>query len=290
MKPHVVEAEQLLANEKSRKLLLAISRRFEDTGRGRMSTRRTETAKVVHGPAWQSFVIDSLRVEDSRQTHIKKMARLSKDMTSASNMQVHTRVSKLLRAEECDDEDMVGQDGDDESDTEKESQDIYGLSDRDDMAAQDPDILKGTEDVANKPSNVQKRPAGPRTHLERKMATPPKTPAAMQVPRSTRTQIINGQIVVVPKKKTAKGPRALSKSPAKGVAKPAACSPSKASTQNSKSYTETRVHANGDKENEEPRAKRRRMGTGERDQCDGSHSVVDVSSAESTSGTDGSDC
>ena len=207
-------------------------------------------------------------------------------------MQIHTRVSKLLRAEECDDEDMVGQDGDDESDTEGESQDIYGLSDRDDMAAQDPDILQGTEDVAqdaNKPSNVQERPAGPRTYLERKMATPPKTPAAMQVPRSTRTQIINGQIVVVPKKKTVKAPRALSKSPAKGVAKPAACSPSKASTQNSKSYTETRVHASGDKENEEPRAKRRHMGTGERDPCDGSHSVVDVSSAESTSGCDGCD-
>ena len=258
-----------------------------------MSTTRTETAKVVHGPAWQSFVIDSLRLEDSRLPHIKKMTRLFKDMTSASNMQVHTRVSKLLRAEECDDADMVKQDGDDESDTEGESQDIYDLSDRDDMAAQDPDILNDIEDVAqdaNKPSNVQKRPAGPRTHLERKLATPPKTPAAMPVSRSTRTQIVDGQIVVVPKKKTAKGPRALSKFPAKGVAKPAACSPSKASTQNSKFYTGTRVQASVDKENEEPRAKRRRMGTGERDQCDGSHSVVDVSSAESTSGSDRSDC
>ena len=143
---------------------------------------------------------------------------------------------------------------------------------------------------ANKPSNVQKRPAGPNTHLERKMATPPKTPAAMPVSRSTRTQIINGETVIVPKKKTAKTPRALSKSPAKGVAKPAAWGPSKASTQNSNSYTGTRVYASVDKENEEPRAKNWRMGTGERDQCGGSQSVVDVSSAESTSDFDGSGC
>ena len=129
------------------------------------------------------------------------------------------------------------------------------MTDGEAIAVQDRDILNDIEDVAqgaNKPSNVQKRPAGPRTHLERKMATPPKTPAAMQVPRSTGTQIVNGQIVIVLKKKTAKRPRALSKSPAKGVAKPAACGPSKASTQNSNFYTGSTVHASVDKENEEP--------------------------------------
>ena len=64
----------------------------------------------------------------------------------------------------------------------------------------------------------------------------------------------------------------------------------KASTQNSNSYTGTRVYASVDKENEEPRAKHRGMGTGERDQCGGSQSVVEVSSAESTSDFDGSGC
>ena len=168
------------------------------------------------------------------------MTRLFKDMTSASNMQVYTRVSKLLRAEECDDEDKVWQDGDNESDTEGEWQDIYDLTDRNDMTVQDPDILNDNEEVAqdaSNPSKVQKRPAGQTTHVERKMATPPKTPATMPVSRSTSTQIVDEEIVIVPKKKTAKRPRALSKSPAKGVAKPAACGPSKASTQISNSYT-----------------------------------------------------
>ena len=132
MKPHVVAAEKLLADKKSRKLLMAISRRFADTRRGRMSTSRTETAKVVHGPAWQSFVIDSLKVEDSRQPHIKRMANLLKDMTSASNMRVHRRVSKLLRAEDSDDEHMAGQGGENGSDTEGDRQDMYELPDRED--------------------------------------------------------------------------------------------------------------------------------------------------------------
>lgn len=52
VKPYTFTTKQLLANERSRKLLLAISRRFEDTGRGRMSTTRTETVEVVHGPAY----------------------------------------------------------------------------------------------------------------------------------------------------------------------------------------------------------------------------------------------
>lgn len=80
---------------------------------------RTEAAKVVHGPAWQSFVIDSLRGEDYRQPYIKEMASLFKDMTPASNVQIHTRVSKLLRAEDRDDQDMSRQSSDDnEGDTE----------------------------------------------------------------------------------------------------------------------------------------------------------------------------
>ena len=294
MKPHIVAAEQLLAHEESRQLLLVISRKFEDTGRGRMSSRRTEIAKVIHGPAWQSFVIGNLEVEDSRKPYIGKMKSLFKDMTSASMMQVHTRVSRILRAEEeSNDDDMGAQDASNHSEIEGGSQDAYDLSDSNDMAVQDTELLSGIDRVVqdgNKPNNVQKRPPGQTTHFEQKMATPPETPAATSVPRSATTQIINGEIMIVPKKKVAKKPRTMSKAPAKVVAKPGACGISKASTQNSNLRTETTVQAGVGKENGEPEAKRRRMDTCERAQDNGSESVVNVSSAESESDLEGDDC
>ena len=214
----------------------------------------------MHGPAWQSFVSDSLKVEDSRQSHIKRMIRLFKDMTSASNMQVHTRISKLLRSEDCDDQDMVRRHSEDESGAEGGSPDIYGLSDGEDMAVQDTETIEEVAQDTIKPSNVMERPAGQNKHLQRKIATPPETPAAMPVSRTSTNQIINGEIRVVPtKKKAAKMPQALSESPAKVGAKPAACGRSRTSTQNPFSSTESTGHASVDKDNEEPRATRRRM-------------------------------
>ena len=210
------------------------------------------------------------------------------DMTSASNMQIHTRVSKLLRAEDSDDEHMAGQDDDNGSDTEGDGQDMYDLTDREDTVVQDPgifhdnkerdpEIFNNNEELAhdaNKPSNIPKRPVGPKPLSERKMTTPPKLPAAKAVPRSTRTWIVNGEIMIVPKKKAVKE---------SSVAKPAACGQSKASTQNSNSYTGTRVHATVDKENDEARAKRRRMEIGE-------GYIMDDSGAESGSDSHGSVC
>ena len=273
VKPHVIAAEQLLADEESRRLLLDISRRFEDTGRGRMSTRRTETAKVVHGPAWQSFVVDSLRVEDSRQPHITKMTRLFKDMTSASMMQVHTRVSNLLRAEEGSNNDDLGEeDGNNESGMERVPQEAYNMSNEEGIEA---DLI-----YINKPDNIMKRPAGQKTHPDGKVATPPETPAAMPVARSSRIEIVDGQIVIGPKKKAVKKSRTLTKAPAKVAAQPTACGPSKASTQNTHSYTGSTAHPSLGKENKGPVAKRRRVGSRERDEVDGPQSVVNVSSAE----------
>ena len=106
------------------------------------------------------------------------------------------------------------------------------------------------------------------------MTALPKTPAAKAVRRCTRTRIVNGEIMIVPKKKVAKK---------SSVVKPAACGQSKASTQNSNPYTGTRVHASVDKENDEPRAKRRCMEVGE-------GYIIDVSGAESGSNSHGSVC
>ena len=235
-----------------------------------MSTRRTETAKVVHGPAWQTFVVESLKVEDSRQPHITKMTRLFKDMTSASMMQVHTRVSNLLRAEEGSNNDDLGEeDGNNESEIERHPQEAYNMSDDEGIEA---DLQ-----YLNKPDNVMRRPAWQKKPPEGRVATPPKTPAAMPVARSSRTEIVDGQIVIAPKKKAAKKPRTLTNAPAKVAAKPTACGPSKASTQNTESYTGSTVHLSLGKENKGPVAKRRRVGSDERDEIDGTL----ISSAES---------
>lgn len=79
---------------------------------------------------------------------------------------------------------------------------MYDLTDGEDMAVKDMETLNDIEEAghdADKPSNVQKRPAGQNTRLERRMAIPPKTPATMPVSRFSMTQIINGEIVIVPR-------------------------------------------------------------------------------------------
>ena len=95
---HLAAAEKVLCCQELRERLLTLSQRFTTIKGNKIQTRRTETSRLVHGPAWRAYIIEAT-VGENAQVGDADIHSLFEQMTEALLLAVFVRVARLLNEE-----------------------------------------------------------------------------------------------------------------------------------------------------------------------------------------------